>query len=48
MIQRLTCITINDLQQKNLTYNFYWDGIKVNRNIRKFLDNLCKSTIDAA
>uniref|UniRef100_U9T8X5 Uncharacterized protein n=1 Tax=Rhizophagus irregularis (strain DAOM 181602 / DAOM 197198 / MUCL 43194) TaxID=747089 RepID=U9T8X5_RHIID len=39
--ERLTCITINDSQQKDLKYNIYWDGKRVDRHIRKFIDNIC-------
>ncbi|GET01933.1 hypothetical protein GLOIN_2v1870151 [Rhizophagus clarus] len=46
--EKLTCITINDSQQKDLKYDLYWDGKRVNRNIRKFIDNLCESALDAA
>ncbi|RGB31761.1 hypothetical protein C1646_763662 [Rhizophagus diaphanus] len=45
---KLICIKIRDLQQKDLIYNIYWDGIRVDRHIRKFIDNLCESTLDAA
>ncbi|CAB4443707.1 unnamed protein product [Rhizophagus irregularis] len=44
--ERLTCITINDSQQKNLKYNIYWDGKRVNRHIRKFIDNICESILE--
>ncbi|GET56608.1 reverse transcriptase family protein [Rhizophagus irregularis DAOM 181602=DAOM 197198] len=44
----LTCIKIKDSQQKDLIYDIYWDGIRVDRHIRKFIDNLCESTLDAA
>uniref|UniRef100_U9THA3 RNase H type-1 domain-containing protein n=1 Tax=Rhizophagus irregularis (strain DAOM 181602 / DAOM 197198 / MUCL 43194) TaxID=747089 RepID=U9THA3_RHIID len=42
------CINIKDSQQKDLIYNIYWDGKRVDRHIRKFIDNLCESTLDAA
>ncbi|CAB5203018.1 unnamed protein product [Rhizophagus irregularis] len=38
--ERLTCITINDSQQKDLKYDIYWDGKRVDRHIRKFIDNI--------
>ncbi|UZO26633.1 uncharacterized protein OCT59_018847 [Rhizophagus irregularis] len=41
----LTCIKIKDSQQKDLIYDIYWDGIRVDRHIRKFIDNLCESTL---
>ncbi|GES73633.1 hypothetical protein GLOIN_2v1870151 [Rhizophagus clarus] len=46
--EKLTCITINDSQQKNLKYDLYWDDKRVDRNIRKFIDNLCEFALDAA
>ncbi|GES96852.1 ribonuclease H-like domain-containing protein [Rhizophagus clarus] len=46
--EKLTCITINDSQQKDLKYDLYWDSKRVNRNIRKFIDNLCESALNAA
>ncbi|GBB95153.1 hypothetical protein RclHR1_02490008 [Rhizophagus clarus] len=36
--EKLTCITINDSQQKDLKYDLYWNGKRVDRNIRKFID----------
>ncbi|GBB84599.1 hypothetical protein RclHR1_11170007 [Rhizophagus clarus] len=41
-------IKIKDVQQKDLTYDIYWDGIRIDRHIRKFIDNLCEATLDAA
>ncbi|GES78986.1 ribonuclease H-like domain-containing protein [Rhizophagus clarus] len=46
--ERLTCITINDSQQKDLKYDLYWNSKRVDRIIRKFIDNLCKSALDAS
>ncbi|GES89606.1 Down syndrome cell adhesion molecule-like protein Dscam2 [Rhizophagus clarus] len=46
--EKLTCITINDSQQKDLKYDLYWDGKRVDRHIRKFIDNLCESALEAA
>ncbi|CAB5350994.1 unnamed protein product [Rhizophagus irregularis] len=46
--KKVTCIKIKDSQQKDLIYDIYWDGKRVDRHIRKFIDNLCKSTLDAA
>ncbi|CAB4496321.1 unnamed protein product [Rhizophagus irregularis] len=43
-----TCITINDSQQKDLKYDLYWDGKRVDRHIRKFIDNLCGSALEAS
>ncbi|GES77639.1 ribonuclease H-like domain-containing protein [Rhizophagus clarus] len=45
--EKLTCITINDSQQKDLKYDLYWDGKRVDRNIRKFIDNLYESALNA-
>jgi hypothetical protein len=42
------CIEIKDLQQKDLMYNIYWEGKRVNKHIRKFIDNMCESILDAA
>ncbi|PKY47215.1 hypothetical protein RhiirA4_462342, partial [Rhizophagus irregularis] len=47
-IKKLTCIIINDSQQKDLKYDLYWDGKKVDRYIRKFIDNLCESALEVA
>ncbi|PKY33207.1 hypothetical protein RhiirB3_394622, partial [Rhizophagus irregularis] len=38
--ERLTCITINDSQQMDLKYDVYWNGKRVDRHIRKFIDNI--------
>ncbi|PKY22253.1 hypothetical protein RhiirB3_436132 [Rhizophagus irregularis] len=46
--KKVTCIKIKDSQQKDLIYDIYWDGKRVDRHIRKFIDNLCESTLDAA
>ncbi|GBC39984.2 ribonuclease H-like domain-containing protein [Rhizophagus irregularis DAOM 181602=DAOM 197198] len=46
--ERLTCITINDSQQMDLKYDVYWNGKRVDRHIRKFIDNICESTLEAA
>ncbi|CAB5329099.1 unnamed protein product [Rhizophagus irregularis] len=43
-----TCINIKDSQQKDLIYDIYWNGKRVDRNIRKFIDKLCETTLDAA
>ncbi|CAB5373729.1 unnamed protein product [Rhizophagus irregularis] len=43
-----TCITINDSQQKDLKYDLYWNGKRVDRHIRKFIDNLCRSALEAS
>ncbi|CAB5089842.1 unnamed protein product [Rhizophagus irregularis] len=43
-----TCINVKDSQQKDLIYNIYWNGKRVDRNIRKFIDKLCETTLDAA
>ncbi|GES78328.1 hypothetical protein GLOIN_2v1870151 [Rhizophagus clarus] len=45
--KKSTCIKIKDMQQKDLTYNIYWNGIRIDRHIRKFMDNLCKAILDA-
>ncbi|CAB4389635.1 unnamed protein product [Rhizophagus irregularis] len=45
--ERLTCITINDSQQKDLKYDIYWDG-RVDRHIRKFIDNIYESVLEVA
>ncbi|PKK60028.1 hypothetical protein RhiirC2_719399 [Rhizophagus irregularis] len=47
-MERLTCITIKDSQQKDLKYDLYWDGNRVDRHIRKFTDNICEATLEAA
>jgi hypothetical protein len=46
--KKSTCIEIKDSQQKNLMYDIYWEGKRVDRYIRKFIDNMCESTLDAA
>ncbi|CAB4483140.1 unnamed protein product [Rhizophagus irregularis] len=43
-----TCINIKDSQQKDLIYDIYWNGKRFDRNIRKFIDKLCETTLDAA
>ncbi|GES83155.1 hypothetical protein GLOIN_2v1870151 [Rhizophagus clarus] len=45
--EKSICIKIKDVQQKDLTYDIYWDGIRIDRHIRKFMDNLCEATLDA-
>ncbi|GBB90695.1 hypothetical protein RclHR1_17730002 [Rhizophagus clarus] len=45
--EKSTYIKIKDVQQKDLTYNIYWDGIRIDRHIKKFMDNLCETTLDA-
>ncbi|GBC13383.2 hypothetical protein GLOIN_2v1870151 [Rhizophagus irregularis DAOM 181602=DAOM 197198] len=47
-MERLTCITIKDSQQKDLKYDLYWDGNRVDRHIRKFTDNICEAALEAA
>ncbi|UZO20875.1 uncharacterized protein OCT59_013285 [Rhizophagus irregularis] len=47
-MERLTCITIKDSQQKDLKYDLYWDGNRVDRHIRKFIDNICEAALEAA
>ncbi|CAB5394772.1 unnamed protein product [Rhizophagus irregularis] len=32
----------------DLKYDVYWDGKRVDRHIRKFIDNICESTLEAA
>jgi hypothetical protein len=46
--KKSTCIEIKDSQQKDLMYDIYWKGKRVDRHIRKFIDNMCESTLDAA
>jgi ribonuclease HI len=48
MTGKSTCIIIRDSQQKDLIYDIYWNGKRIDRHIRKFIDNLCESTLDAA
>ncbi|GBB88930.1 hypothetical protein RclHR1_15540009 [Rhizophagus clarus] len=45
--EKLTCITIKDIQQKDLMYDIYWDSKRVDRHIRKFIDSICEATLDA-
>ncbi|RGB22587.1 hypothetical protein C1646_775853 [Rhizophagus diaphanus] len=47
-MERLTCIRIKDSQQKDLKYDLYWDDKKVDRYIRKFINNICETVLKAA
>ncbi|RGB26695.1 hypothetical protein C1646_770118 [Rhizophagus diaphanus] len=46
--ERLTCITIKDSQQKDLKYDLYWDSKRVDKHIKKFIDNIYEAVLEAA
>ncbi|PKY57854.1 hypothetical protein RhiirA4_479241 [Rhizophagus irregularis] len=39
---------IQKSKQKDLKFDLYWNGKRVDRHIRKFIDNLCKSILEAS